>query len=165
MAVEPARFTDVESCIADANVVARFESSVAHGAVLEDRPDLVGAWVAERLRAGLQIDPAAHRNSLARRPAWRARFLNEAFGDCTILLCATVPILAPLVSEAEADIEARNSIVALLSHNTRLFNYLDLPALNVPLEGGIGMQLIGRPFDDRKLLCVAHHFARVAHAI
>lgn len=162
MSVEQARFADVESCIADANMVVRFESSRTHGGVFENRPDLVGRWVAERLRAGLRIDPADYGRSLERRHAWRARFIKQVFGGCDILVCATVPILAPPVADAETDIETRNDIVALLSHNTRLFNYLDLPALNVPLGGGIGMQLIGRPFEDRKLLCVAHHFARVA---
>lgn len=165
MRVVQAHFTEVESCIADANMVVRFESSRTHGGILESRPDLVGPWVAERLRAGLQIEPAEYGRSLERRHAWQARFIEAAFDGCDILVCATVPTLAPRIADAESDIDTRNGIVALLSHNTRLFNYLDLPALNVPLGGGIGMQLIGRPFDDRKLLRVARHFAAAAGRI
>ena len=52
-----------------------------------------------------------------------------------------------------------------VSANTRPFNYLGLPAISVPCgfdNGGlpIGLQLVGRPFAEARLLAVADAYQR-----
>jgi len=74
-----------------------------------------------------------------------------------VLLLPTVPILAPpLAAMAEpAEFHRANG---LLLRNTRVGNLFDLPAISLPLPVRglpVGMMLMGRRGDDRRLLAIA----------
>jgi aspartyl-tRNA(Asn)/glutamyl-tRNA(Gln) amidotransferase subunit A len=76
------------------------------------------------------------------------------------------PVPAPTIAESDVgnspDAEA---VIQRLTRLTRPINYLGLPALSIPCgftRGGlpVGMQLIGRSFDEATLLRVGAAFQR-----
>jgi len=78
------------------------------------------------------------------------------------------PVAAPTIAESDVgngpDAE---SVIQRLTRFTRPINYLGLPSLAIPAgftAGGlpVGMQLIGRPFDEAMLLRIGAAFQRAA---
>jgi aspartyl-tRNA(Asn)/glutamyl-tRNA(Gln) amidotransferase subunit A len=76
------------------------------------------------------------------------------------------PVAAPTIAESDVgnapDAEA---VIQRLTRFTRPINYLGLPSLAIPVgftRGGlpVGMQLIGRPFDEATLLRIGAAFQR-----
>jgi aspartyl-tRNA(Asn)/glutamyl-tRNA(Gln) amidotransferase subunit A len=84
--------------------------------------------------------------------------------DCDALLSPTSPTAAFKLGEKSADPLA----MYLMDIYTISINLAGLPGISIPcgFTGGglpIGLQLIGRPFDEAGLLAIAHHYER-AHA-
>jgi aspartyl-tRNA(Asn)/glutamyl-tRNA(Gln) amidotransferase subunit A len=102
----------------------------------------------------------------------RAEFA-AAFQDVDAIVAPTVPIPAPLISEQYVQIEGQQVGVrpALVGMN-RPANLTGLPAISIPCgftrDGlPVGLQLIGRAFDEVTLLRIAFAYERahdwVAH--
>jgi aspartyl-tRNA(Asn)/glutamyl-tRNA(Gln) amidotransferase subunit A len=114
-------------------------------------------WVVRRLRWAKDTSPDVYRQHVDAREPLRKRFC-EAWEDAELLVLPTTPITAiPVV-----DVDETKSTLALY---TRPFNYMDLPALAVPMgldEAGLPMslQLVGRPGDEGTLLGVGNIFMR-----
>jgi aspartyl-tRNA(Asn)/glutamyl-tRNA(Gln) amidotransferase subunit A len=74
----------------------------------------------------------------------------------------------PVPTIAETDVGGSPALGAMLyamTRNTRPINYLGLPALSVPAgftANGLpfGVQLVGRPFDERLLFRLGRAFER-----
>ena len=89
-------------------------------------------------------------------------FLTHTMKNFDVLLCPTMPI--PVPTREEADVESAGrvfGVVAALTPLTRPFSYLGLPVLTMPMgcdQRGLpmGVQLIGRPFGEARLLSMAH---------
>lgn len=121
----------------------------------------VGDQVLSRVIRGTAISAIEYADSLARRSAAQRRHLDEAFRGARFLLTPTAPILAPKRTDG-SDSAGRRSREDYMraSRFTRITNYLGLPAMTIPLPESDdslcpGLQIIGRPFDDRALLDVA----------
>jgi Asp-tRNA(Asn)/Glu-tRNA(Gln) amidotransferase A subunit family amidase len=85
--------------------------------------------------------------------------------DYDALLVPTTIIAAPLLDQNTVIINGNNTeVYQALSRLTTIFDITGLPALNIP--GGfveqeksklpIGVQLVGRPFDEITLLRIAY---------
>ncbi len=116
-------------------------------------------WVVRRLRSAKDTPSEVYRQHVDARAQMRLRFL-ESWRDADMLALPTTPITAIPV----ADVDERQSTLALY---TRPFNYLDLPALALPMgfdDAGLPMslQLAGRPGSEGMLLGVGSLFARTA---
>jgi aspartyl-tRNA(Asn)/glutamyl-tRNA(Gln) amidotransferase subunit A len=102
----------------------------------------------------------------------RKKMLAEfeaAFREVDAIIAPTVPIPAPLISAEYAQIAGEQIGVrpALVGMN-RPANFTGLPAMSVPCgftgDGlPIGLQLIGRAFDEATLLRIAYSYER-SHA-
>ena len=83
-------------------------------------------------------------------------FVDEVFAQVDVLATPTIPEPAPALAAAKAG--AADEIVRRMNRFSRLtrpFNALGLPALSVPCgfsgDGRpVGLQLIGRPFDEAR---------------
>ncbi len=103
----------------------------------------------------------------ARGPLLRA-FCRDVFGTVDILALPSCPVPAPTIAETDTGGDARfvavaNAMGALVGP----FNYLGLPALSVPMgfDGNgmpVGLQLVGRPFAEGRLLQAAHAFEQAS---
>ncbi|HJY14968.1 MAG TPA: amidase family protein, partial [Nitrososphaeraceae archaeon] len=71
---------------------------------------------------------------------------------------------APFLDEKEVNIEGRTTEVYFsLSGLTTVFNINYLPSLNIPAglvdsKLPVGVQLVGRPFDEARILQIAYSY-------
>jgi aspartyl-tRNA(Asn)/glutamyl-tRNA(Gln) amidotransferase subunit A len=126
---------------------------------LENYPDRFDPIVVPRMMAGKEIKAV---DFLRQQIAWadlRRRALR-ALESVDFLITPTTPFAAPLVDDAEANYAQVNN---LCLRNTSAVNLLGLCAISLPCgltrEGlPIGLQLIGRPFDEARLLRLAYAY-------
>ena len=137
------------------------EASTIHERWLKSRPEDYGADVLERLRHGQRLTGTQYLRGQQARRALMERF-KVLFEGIDVLVTPTVPILAPTIPESRGHI-ARGQLLGF----TQLFNVLGLPAVSVPCgfsRNGLpmGLQLVGRPFEEATLLQVAHTYEQQA---
>ncbi len=135
--------------------IASPEAYSYHEFHLQKYASLYGADVRGRLEAGrtlLSIDyvRAQRARTLIKREC------KELFDHVDVIVTPTVPIVAPLVEEAQI-------AAILLPLFTRYFNVTGLPAISIPCgfsEEGlpIGMQIVGKAFDESTVLRVAQAY-------
>jgi aspartyl-tRNA(Asn)/glutamyl-tRNA(Gln) amidotransferase subunit A len=94
----------------------------------------------------------------------RAEFL-DAFKSVDVFLCPTLPFTATRIGETMVEIEngVQEDMLAAIMQFTGVPSLTGLPSLNVPCgfdpDGlPVGMQLIGRPFDEATLFRVGAAF-------
>ena len=138
---------------AAAMIVLAVEAATYHAPWLRTRPDDYGAQVRNRLQNGLAYSAVEYLEALR----WRAHALEAhlaAIGKCDAVLAPVSRAVAPTL--AETDVGGAGNAEAIIQGITRFMrpiNYLGLPALVVPAGFGqrdmpIGLQIIGRPFND-----------------
>jgi aspartyl-tRNA(Asn)/glutamyl-tRNA(Gln) amidotransferase subunit A len=133
------------------------EPSTYHQRWLRERPEDYGEDVRLLLEVG-ELHLATHYLQAQRyRTLLRANFL-EAFKSVDVFLCPTLPFTATRVGETLVEIEpgAPEDMLAAIMQFTGVPSLTGLPSLNVPCgfdpDGlPIGMQIIGRPFDEAML--------------
>jgi len=140
--------------------LAEHLEDVRHGLVVRgvdaDRPSL-----ADQLAEAIVARDAA----FASIEGLLAEF-DAAFRDVDAIVAPTTPVLAPLIGEEYVQIDdSRINVRPALVGMSRPANFTGLPAISVPCgfssEGlPIGLQLIGRAFDETKLLRIAHSYER-----
>jgi aspartyl-tRNA(Asn)/glutamyl-tRNA(Gln) amidotransferase subunit A len=135
------------------------EASAFHQRWLRGQPHDYGDDVRRRLMLSTLQPAAAYVNAQRLRGAIRSAFL-DALREVDVLLTPATPMTAPPI--AGFDVEDR----IRLKRFTTPVNVAELPALVLPcgFDGGglpIGMQLIGRPFEESTILRVGHTYERV----
>lgn len=135
-----------------------------HARWIRERPEDYSPHVLSRTEAGLHIPATRYLEALLIRGRVTTAFVASVFAEIDVLV---LPVLAfPVPTIAETDIDASASIpgmVAGITQLTRPFNYLGLPSLALPVgfdSNGvpIGLQLVGRPFNEALLFRLAHHY-------
>ena len=128
----------------------------------EDYSDEVG----KRLQAGFFIPATDYINALQYRAHALRTFADAVFGACDALLTPVLPMPTPTLADtAYRDGPAYLKMVVGLTRNTRVVNYLGLPALSVtcgftPDGMPTSFQLIGRPFAEALLFRLGHQYQR-----
>jgi aspartyl-tRNA(Asn)/glutamyl-tRNA(Gln) amidotransferase subunit A len=146
-------------------LVLAVEAAAFHKRWLIERPQDYGPQVLMRLQNGLAIPGVAYLEAMRwRGPALAAHLAAVAGVDAVIAPVA--PVAAPTIAESDVgnspDAEA---VIQRLTRFTRPINYLGLPSLAIPAgftRNGlpVGMQLIGRSFDEAMLLRIGAAFQR-----
>jgi aspartyl-tRNA(Asn)/glutamyl-tRNA(Gln) amidotransferase subunit A len=154
---------DQEMVAAAAIIVLAVEAATYHAPWLRARPDDYGVQVRNRLQNGLAYSGLEYLEALR----WRAHALEAhlaAIGKCDAVLAPVSRAVAPTI--AETDVGGAGNAEAIIQGVTRFMrpiNYLGLPALVVPAGFGqrglpIGLQLIGRPFNDETVAALGIAF-------
>jgi aspartyl-tRNA(Asn)/glutamyl-tRNA(Gln) amidotransferase subunit A len=156
---------DQRQLTAACQLVLACEAAAFHKRWLIERPQDYGPQVLMRLQNGLAISGVSYLEVLRwRGPALAAYLAATAGAD--MLLAPVAPVAAPTIAESDVgnspDAEA---VIQRLTRFTRPVNYLGLPSLAMPAgftRNGlpVGMQLIGRPFDELTLLRAGAAFQR-----
>lgn len=135
------------------------EPSAYHQRWLRERPDDYGEDVRLLLEVGEMLLATHYIQAQRYRSLLRSEFL-EAFKSVDIFLCPTLPFTAR-VGEVLVEIEdgKPEDMLSAIMQFTGVPSLTGLPALAVPCgfdtDGlPIGMQLIGRPFDEATLFRV-----------
>src|SRR5262249_13363558 len=120
--------------------------------------------VRSRAEAGFTVSAVEYLQALRLRPKVTREFIAAAFAEADVLVTPTTPEPAPTYATVKAgsvdDVIAR---IGAFTGLTRMFNTLGLPALSLPCgfsKDGlpIGLQIVGRPFDEATVLRVAHAY-------
>ena len=156
---------DQRQLSAASQFVLAVEAAAFHKRWLIERPQDYGAQVLMRLQNGLAVPAVTYLEAMRwRGPALAAH--NAAVASVDAVIAPASPIPAPTI--AESDVGAGANAGTLLQRVTlfsRPVNYLGLPSLVLPCgftRSGlpIGMQLIGRSFDEATLLTIGAAFQR-----
>ncbi|WP_075214265.1 amidase [Mongoliimonas terrestris] len=152
------------------NVVAMTEAAAIHMDWLSTRPEDYGDQVRARLRQGLTVPAALYLRAIQMRTVLVGRIVEEVFGRCDVVMLPVLPFVPPTSAEMDGDPAGGAAVprmVAVMARFTRPISYLGLPGLSVPIGRShgnlpIGMQLVGRPFDEAGILSVGMAFERAA---
>jgi aspartyl-tRNA(Asn)/glutamyl-tRNA(Gln) amidotransferase subunit A len=87
----------------------------------------------------------------------REAVATRHFGHIDLLLLPTAPKTTPPITEAD------KNPLAISAEYTMFANYFGLPAVSVPCgfdKRGLplGLQIVGRPWEEQSVLQVAHHY-------
>ncbi|MGH7367934.1 MAG: amidase [Candidatus Rokuibacteriota bacterium] len=146
--------------------VISVEAYAYHEAWLKTRGAEYGPDVRERLLVGAFVSGADYVKGQRARRLIRDE-VDQVLGGVDVLIAPTVPIAATPVGAREADVDGRSQpIRPSLIRYTRPFNASGHPAASVPCgftsDGlPIGMQVVGRSFDEATVLRVADAYQRV----
>jgi aspartyl-tRNA(Asn)/glutamyl-tRNA(Gln) amidotransferase subunit A len=164
----------VEVAIPDADLVGALgalvigvEAATIHGPWMRTRPQDYSAQLSARLRSGYAIPATRYLEALNLRGPLLTRFTEAVFGKIDLLLAPAFSSAAP--GRAETDVRDGPEMLPTLGRLTRLTrpaNYLGLPAVSIPAGFGatglpLGVQMIGRPFDEATLLRAGDAYQRV----
>jgi aspartyl-tRNA(Asn)/glutamyl-tRNA(Gln) amidotransferase subunit A len=154
---------DQNAVSAAALVIIACEATSYHAPWLRTRAQDYGAQVRARLENGLGYSAVEYLEALRwRGPALQAHL--DALRDVDVVLAPVSRRPAPTI--AETDVGGGPGAEAAIYGVTRLMrtvNYLGLPALAVPAgfsQSGlpIGLQLIGRPYQDETVIALGRAF-------
>jgi aspartyl-tRNA(Asn)/glutamyl-tRNA(Gln) amidotransferase subunit A len=151
-----------------ANVIARCESAAVHARVARETPHLLQPAVLARLQVGFHVSAHDYLQATRLRARAARTFVDEVFGQVDLVAAPTIPEPAPALAQAKAG--SPDEVVRRMgrfSRLTRPWNLLGLPALSVPCgfaaDGRpLGLQLVGRPFDEATVLRAGHAYEQAA---
>jgi len=146
-------------------IVLAVEAAAYHKRWLIERPQDYGPQVLMRLQNGLAIPGVLYLEAMRwRGPALAAHV--AATSNVDAVLAPVAPVAAPTIAESDVGNSPNaEAVIQRLTRFTRPINYLGLPSLSIPCGFNgkglpIGMQLIGRSFDEATLLTIGAAFQR-----
>ena len=156
---------DQRRLTAACQLVLAVEAAAYHKRWLIERPQDYGPQVLMRLQNGLAIPAVLYLEAMRwRGPALSAHVAATSGVDA--VLAPVAPVAAPTIAESDVGNSPNaEAVIQRLTRFTRPINYLGLPSLAIPsgfAANGlpIGMQIIGRSFDEATLLTIGAAFQR-----
>jgi aspartyl-tRNA(Asn)/glutamyl-tRNA(Gln) amidotransferase subunit A len=156
---------DQRQLTAACQFVLATEAAVFHKRWMIERSQDYGAQVLMRLQNGLAIPAVSYLEAMRWRGPALAAYLAAVEGTDAVI-APVAPMPAPTIAESDVgnshDAEA---VIQRVTRFTRPINYLGLPSLSIPTgftKTGlpVGMQLVGRSFDEAMLIRIGSAFQR-----
>jgi len=146
-------------------LVLAVEAAAFHKRWMIERLEDYSAQVRMRLENGLAVPAITYLEAMRwRGPALSAH--NAAVAGVDAVIAPVSPVPAPTIAESDVGGGAgAEAVIQRLTRFTRPVNYLGVPSLSIPsgfTRSGlpVGMQLIGRSFDEATLLRIGAAFQR-----
>ena len=139
------------------------EAYAVHEKRLKEEPERFDDQGLERLLRGEELRAYRYANAQERKLLSRREF-EEVLGEVDAILTPSVPIQATEIGQREVTIDGyEEAVYSALTRLTGPTNMNGLPSLSVPCgttASGlpVGLQLIGRPFDEVTLYRFGHAF-------
>jgi aspartyl-tRNA(Asn)/glutamyl-tRNA(Gln) amidotransferase subunit A len=146
-------------------LVLAVEAAAFHKRWMIERPQDYGPQVLMRLQNGLAVPAVSYLEAMR----WRGAALSAhaaATAGVDAVIAPVSPIPAPTIVESDVGNSPEADVVLpRITRFTRPVNYLGVPALSIPCgftRSGlpVGLQLIGRSFDEATLLRIGAAFQR-----
>jgi len=156
---------DQRQLTAACQLVLAAEAAAFHKRWMIERPQDYGPQVLMRLQNGLAIPAVSYLEAMRWRGPALAAYLAAVSGTDAVL-APVAPVPAPTIVESDVgNSDGAEAVIQRLTRFTRPVNYLGLPSLSIPAgftSNGlpVGMQLIGRAFDEATLLQLGAAFQR-----
>ncbi len=165
--VVPIELPLIDAISAYVSIMSRCEGATIHARWMREQPQDYAQHLSGRLFPGYAIPATYYIEALsARGPILRA-FAAEVFGAVDVLALPGIPTNLPTLDETDIDQgpPGTEATFMAVSVATRPFNYLGLPAISVPCgfdPNGlpIGLQIVGRPFAEARVMAVADAYQR-----
>jgi len=151
VAIDDVELTDVSHLHKLADVIQKAESAAVHRGRLSERGADYTPHIRRRIEPGYFVSAATYIDALSQRELWLQRFVEETLAKVDALI-------VPTVEETDEELlGAMPDLVGRMTRWTRWLNYLGVPALTVPCgrdRNGmpVGMQIVGRPFSEARLI-------------
>jgi aspartyl-tRNA(Asn)/glutamyl-tRNA(Gln) amidotransferase subunit A len=156
---------DQRQLTAACQFVLATEAAALHKRWMIERPQDYGAQVLMRLQNGLAIPAVSYLEAMRwRGPALSAYLAAVAGTDAVIAPVAPMPAVTIAESDVGNSPDAE-AVIQRITRFTRPINYLGLPSLSLPCgftKSGlpVGMQIVGRSFDEAMLVRIGAAFQR-----
>ena len=156
---------DQRQLTAACQLVLATEAAALHKRWMIERPQDYGAQVLMRLQNGLAIPAVSYLEAMRWRGPALAAYLAAVKGTDAVI-APVAPMPAATIAESDVgnspDAEA---VIQRITRFTRPINYLGLPSLSIPTgftsKGlPVGMQIVGRSFDEAMLVRIGAAFQR-----
>jgi aspartyl-tRNA(Asn)/glutamyl-tRNA(Gln) amidotransferase subunit A len=157
-----AKMQEIKLSVATDRTVFAAEAYACHAENVARSPELYQPETLRRIRTGAEISASAYILAHRKLEEGRREILG-AFSAIDVLVMPTTPVPAPMISELLEHPDQLRSRELVLLRNTRPFDDWGLPAISVPCgvtsQGlPIGLQIVGRPWDEATVLRVAHAY-------
>lgn len=138
------------------------EATHLHRAWLDDRRADYSETVLERLHAGRKVPATDYFEALEARDRLRDR-IEGVQRDVDLLILPTMPVVATPLEETTVEVEPDEEGLTALNRMVSPFNLTGQPAVSLPCgftRAGlpIGLQLVGRHFEEGTVLRAGHAF-------
>jgi aspartyl-tRNA(Asn)/glutamyl-tRNA(Gln) amidotransferase subunit A len=156
---------DQRQLTAACQFVLATEAASLHKRWMIERPQDYGAQVLMRLQNGLAIPAVSYLEAMRWRGPALAAYLAAVEGtDAVLAPVAPMPAVTIAESDVGNSLDAE-AVIQRITRFTRPINYLGLPSLSIPsgfTKSGlpVGMQIIGRSFDEAMLVRIGAAFQR-----
>lgn len=159
------QFDEWRNMYALGDTLSKIEAGQVHAARMAKNPTGYAKAIYTRTEPGLHLPAIRYIEAMQLRSVILNQFMKQAFEQVDVLLLPTLPMATPRISDM--DMEAGNNVhnlVPRLTGLTRPFNFLGLPVLSMPMglcKNGLplGVQLIGKPYSEARLLSIAHRLS------
>jgi aspartyl-tRNA(Asn)/glutamyl-tRNA(Gln) amidotransferase subunit A len=149
-----------------AEVMVKCEAAAMHRPWMEKTPELYANQVRTRMEAGFFIPATQYIDALRLRTHFVKEFLATALAGVDAIVLPAIPFPIPTLEETDTEQQGGPAVlkmVASFTGLTRPFNTLGVPALSLPCGfdtngAPIGLQLVGRPFDEALLYRIGHAY-------
>jgi aspartyl-tRNA(Asn)/glutamyl-tRNA(Gln) amidotransferase subunit A len=163
--VTPAKLPDFTALYRSAEVIVKCEAAAMHRPWMESNAPYANQ-VRTRMEAGFFIPATQYIDALRLRAHFVREFLDLAMDGVDAVVLPAIPFPIPTIEETDVEQSggpATLDMVARFTGLTRPFNTLGVPALSLPCGfdangAPIGLQLVGRPFDEALLYRIGHAY-------
>ena len=163
--IVPVEILDLDAAIDCMLAIAMSEAAAYHQASLRKTPDLFTDETRLLLEAGEVMPATAYINAQRARVAVKNAFLS-ALRNVDVLVTPTQPSTALKIGQSVSKIGSREeSVFGVSARFCAPLNLAGLPAASIPCGMSsdrmpIGLQIIGKPFDESTVLKVADAYER-----
>lgn len=158
----PMMLPHMETINTYAALAIRTEAASLHADNMRAQPQDMAKHINSKLYTSLGIPAAYYLEAMGRRGSLLNAFSQEVFCQVHAIVAPTISFSLPTRRSSDIDLGLPGSdfYPRRISDNTRPFNYLGLPAINVPCgrdenQLPVGMQIIGKPFSEALILQIA----------
>lgn len=158
----------VEEMLTAQRTILAGEAFTVHYDLLREKPDEYDEEVRQRLLVGEEIQTREYINAQQLKHA-AVREFEQALEEVDVLASPTLPVLPTDIDQREIDTHGLEEHVrSALTRLTGPTNLNGLPSLSVPCDFSgsglpIGLQLMGRAFDEAGLYQFGHSLETAAH--
>ncbi len=152
----------IDQAVSDWFPIRRAEATAFHRKWLDSTPELYGDDVRKLLELGRDVSAVDYVTAINTRPMIMEKFSSSMEGLDALAVPATC-VPATSIGQRTVKLSGRDVEVYLpLIRLTLPFNLVGFPAICLPADPvhglPVGAQLIGRPFDEARILEVAHAY-------
>ena len=165
LTLESVALPDLDLIAPVINTIVQAEATSYHRHSLESRPNDYSDAVRDNLRLGATLLAIDYIDAQRVRRLLLDR-VNDALTDYDVLVYPTQPIVAPLLDSYALEPGDDDAVLDIEISHTGLANLTGHPALSVPAgftsDGlPVGLQFIGRIFDEATVLRLGHAFQQI----